>query len=72
MYYSDDPVADFDRYDMEMERRRARLPQCEDKKCRHRTIDDDFYYDIEGEILCEECMKRRYRRYTEDLVNAYE
>lgn len=67
MFYSDDPAKDFDRWDQEKERQLARLPVCEDKKCGKR-IDEDDYYDIDGEILCEDCMKRRYRRYTADLI----
>lgn len=67
-YYTDDPERDFDRWDMEQERRRARLPYCEDRKCRKRVIDDEVYYDIGNEILCEECMKRRYQRSVEDFI----
>jgi formylmethanofuran dehydrogenase subunit E len=50
----------------ERERRLARLPVCED--C-HERIQDEDYYDVDGELLCENCMKKRYRRFTEDLVN---
>lgn len=70
-FYSDDAERDFFRHDMEQERQRARLPICEGKRCGKR-IDEDDYYDIHGEILCEKCMKLRYRRYTADLVNAHE
>lgn len=66
-----DPLDDFDYLDRRQAEAEARLPVCEDKKC-HKRIDEDFYYEIDNEILCEECMKRRYRRSTEDLVNAYE
>lgn len=52
----------------ERERRLARLPICEGFRCGKRIQDED-YYDVDGEILCEECMKRKYRRKTEDLVN---
>ena len=65
MFYTDDPARDFDRYDMEMERRRARLPVCDN--CRKR-IQDDEYFDIEGEILCRACMEDRYMKYTEDYI----
>ena len=65
MFYSDDPGRDFDRWDMEQERRRARLPVCE---CCQKTINDDDYYDINNELLCEECVKDKYRRYTADLL----
>jgi len=71
MFFTDDAERDFARHDMEQARREARLPVCEEKKCRKR-IQDDYYFEIDGEILCEDCMIRRYRKYTEDLVNAYE
>ena len=69
MIYTDDPARDFDRWDREQERRKARLPVCEDCKKR---IQDEHYFDVDGEILCEKCMIHRYRRNTDDLVNAYE
>lgn len=71
LFYSDDPARDFDRQDMEQARREARLPVCENPKCKKR-INDDYYYEDDGEILCEECLLAKYRRHTEDLVNAYE
>lgn len=52
----------------ERERRLARLPVCEGFRCGKRIQDED-YYDVDGEILCEECMKRKYRRKTEDLLD---
>lgn len=67
-----DPLDDFDYLDRRQAEYEARLPMCEDKKCKHRRIDDDFYYEIDGEILCEDCMKRRYRKNTDDFVNGYE
>ena len=66
MYYTDDPLRDFDRYDMAMAQREARLPKCE--KC-GKPIDDDFFYEIDGEILCEKCMHDEYARSTEDYLN---
>lgn len=50
----------------EREMRLLTLPVCEN--C-HKRIQDEDYYDVDGEILCEECMKRKYRRKTEDLIN---
>ena len=55
----------------ERERRLLNLPVCEGHKCGKRIQDED-YYDVDGEILCEECMKRKYRRKTEDLINEKE
>lgn len=65
MFYSDDPVRDFDRYDMVQARRETRLPVCD--KCKKR-IYDDIYFEIEGEILCEKCVHDRYARSTEDYL----
>ena len=67
MFYSDDIERDFDRQDRERERRLARFPVCENKRCGKRIMEDD-YYEIDGEILCEDCMKERYRKYTEDYI----
>ena len=60
-----DPHDDFDRHDRDLARKEARLPVCE--RCLKR-ISDDFYWDMEGEILCEDCMNIRYRKYTEDFI----
>ena len=68
MFYSDDPVADFDRYDAEMAQKEARLPQCE--KC-GQYIHDDFYFEINNEMLCEKCMEMEYSRSTEDFLNDH-
>lgn len=69
LYYTDDAERDFARQDLENERRRARLPVCEGRRCGKRIAEDE-YYDVHGEILCEECMKRKYRRYTDDLLDV--
>lgn len=63
---TDDPYADFDRYDAIMASREAMLPQCED--CGE-PIHDDIYYEVDGEILCEKCMHDRYARNTEDWLS---
>ena len=69
MFYSDDPVRDFGRYDAEMARREARLPVCD--KCRKR-INADQFFEIEGEILCEKCLHDEYGRSTEDWLRDQE
>ena len=66
MFRTDDPLRDFDRYDAEMAAREAMLPQCE--VCGEH-INDDIYFEIDGEILCEKCMHDRYARSTEDWLN---
>ena len=37
----------------------AQLRRCED--C-GKAIQDDYFYDVDGYILCEKCMDKRYRR----------
>lgn len=65
MFYSDDPVRDFDRYDMAMAQKEAKLPQCE--KC-GKHIHDDTFFEIDNEILCEDCMRDLYKRSTDDWL----
>ncbi len=65
-FRTDDPLRDFDRYDAAMAAREAKLPCCE--RC-GKPINDDFYYEIGNEILCENCMKDEYQRSTDDFLN---
>lgn len=46
MFYSDDPIADYDRYDAEQNKRLAKLPVCAD--CDY-PIQDEFAYYINGD-----------------------
>lgn len=63
-----DPLDDFDRLDKEQARAEARLPVCE--KCGNR-IHDDYYFEIDNEILCEECMRDRYQKSTDDFAEGW-
>ena len=51
-YLSDDPGRDFDRWDMEQERRRVRLPVCE--RCGDH-IQSETLWNINGMLYCPEC-----------------
>lgn len=64
-FYSDDPERDFDRWDAYQAQQEARLPKCE--KC-GKPINDDIYFEIDEEILCEKCMHDEYARSTEDWL----
>ena len=57
MYRTDDPVADFDRWDREQELRTADLPECD--ICGKQI--EDHYYNLYGEICCEECLEENFR-----------
>ena len=45
----------------------ARCPVCENRGCGKR-IQDDFYFYIDGEIFCEDCMQDKYMLRTEDYA----
>ena len=64
-FYTDDAERDFAYWDMEQARAEARLPVCD--ACGE-TINDDFYFEIDNEILCEDCLNNRFRKYTDDYI----
>lgn len=59
MFRTDDPIADFDRHDAEQERRLTDLPECD--YCGEK-ITDDYYYNINGDVICEGCLKKHFRQ----------
>lgn len=67
-----DPLDDFDRHDAYQAQQEAKLPECENKGCRCRKIHDETFFEIDGEILCEKCMRDRYGRSTEDYLRDQE
>lgn len=58
MYYTDDPIADFSRWDADQQRQIEQLPVCAD--CDEHIQDDTAFY-INGCWICESCMDS-YRR----------
>ena len=58
MSYTNDPLADFDRWDAEQNKRLETLPECAD--CEH-PIQDEYAFYINGDWICESCMDS-YRR----------
>lgn len=62
MYRTDDPVADFDRYDREQAKEEANLPHCDCCGC----VIYDHYWNIGGEIYCEECLNDEFRHDADD------
>ena len=65
MAYTDDPVRDFMLHDSEQEKRLDQLPQCD--YCR-KPIQDDHYFDINGDTLCEKCLISEFRKDVDDYV----
>jgi len=62
---SDDPYADFDKWDAEQWEELQRLPIC--ARCKER-IQDEYLYDVEGRILCQTCMEKEYEKSVEDYM----
>lgn len=58
MFYTDDPIRDYDRYEAEQEAKLKRLPKC--SQC-HNPIDADFYYEVDCYLFCEDCLNDVYR-----------
>lgn len=61
--WTDDPIADFNRHCDEQEEWLESRPMCE--YCEE-PIQDDYYYEIGGECICEHCLNGYFRKYVED------
>jgi hypothetical protein len=65
MRYTDDPVADFHRYDDEQTKWLDSLPIC--PEC-ERPIQDEICFEFNGEFICPECVNGNHRHWTEDVL----
>ena len=57
--YTDDPIADAAAFDAELARLEKEVPVC--VNC-DRPVADDFYYEVNDEVICAECMEMHFRR----------
>ena len=64
VFRSADPERDLAAWQKEQQEWEDRLPCCD--KCGEKV--DDYVYDIDGEILCIECMIAKFRRDVEDYL----
>lgn len=64
-YYTDNPVADAERYYADQEREMQKLPKC--SECGE-PITDDFCWDIDGEIYCQDCADKLFCHLTENYM----
>lgn len=69
MFYSANPYRDADRWIDMQEAMLEKLPKCD--FCGE-PIQDDYYYKIDKDTLCEECMKDEYRMSVEAYINRME
>lgn len=65
MYYTDDPLLDFDRWDRAQSKRLKQLPVCAD--CGD-AVQDDHYYLINDAVICPDCMESGYRKDVDDYI----
>lgn len=65
MAWTDNPVSDYESYSNEMEEEIEKCPVCD--IC-NEHIQDDYYFEINGDIICESCMVDYFRKNTEDFV----
>lgn len=63
--YVPDSIDIFNQYDAERQKEIDRLPVCE--FC-DRPIMDEYCYNIDGTIICEECLKEHFRVDVESLI----
>lgn len=64
-YRTDDPFADFDRWDRDQQKELDSLPWCE--HC-NEPIQDEDLMDIDGTLYHLECAEREFKRKTEDYI----
>lgn len=63
MYFTDNPVADADRYENDREEWLKKRPCC--SECGEH-IQDEFAYYIAGDWICDECMEKFRKSIPED------
>ena len=63
MFYSDNPVRDAERWMAAQDQKLARRPVCD--ICGEH-IQDDIAYNINGGLVCRDCLENNYMVYLED------
>ncbi len=57
--YTDDPEADAAAYDAELARLESQVQEC--SYC-GKPVAEDYYYEINDEVICSECLDEHFRR----------
>ena len=65
LIWTDDPGADYSRYDAQLQRELERLPTC--SECCN-PIQSEECYEFNNELICEECLIDNHRKRVEDLL----
>ena len=56
-----DPLEDFEKLDREQAKQLDELPKCD--ICGE-PIQDEYYYEIGGDLVCRECLDNHFRKET--------
>jgi formylmethanofuran dehydrogenase subunit E len=64
--YIPDPTDLFLQHDAEQQRKLDRLPVC--VEC-DEPIQDDEYYEINGDPVCIHCLEQNHKMWTEDYID---
>jgi formylmethanofuran dehydrogenase subunit E len=65
MFRTDNPVADAERHIAEQDAALQKLPRC--SECDKR-IQDEYCFEINGELICYDCMDNNHRKAVEYYV----
>ena len=65
MFYTDDPVEDYARWDAEQQRRLKKNPVC--SYCEEH-VQEDYFYLINDEVVCVGCLEAFCRKSTDDYL----
>ena len=65
MCWTDDPIADFNRYEAEQQKLLEKLPIC--YECGE-PIQTEDCYEINDELICPKCLKDNHRKKVEDYI----
>lgn len=65
MSYIPDYTELHEEYEATQERRLEKLPKCD---CCGEPIIDEYFYNIDGTFICEDCLINEYRKNTEDFM----
>lgn len=65
IFRTDDPAADFNRWDAEQTAWLRKRPVC--CYCGEH-IQDDYFYQINDEVMCKDCLDGQFRKDVEDYI----
>lgn len=65
-YVTDDPIADFNRWDAEQQAKLDKLPKC--AECGE-PIQSEECYELDCGVICPECLEDNHKHWVEDFMD---